>query len=290
MRLQTISTGTVNKLLAGALYLLSTSVFAATEVVYYHHDLLGSPIATTDEAGDILWVEDYTPYGSKLSDDMAAVIENVGYTGHRYDSDTGLVYAGARMYDPSLGRFMGIDPVGALAAIDNPVMFNRYAYGNNNPYRYVDPNGKTPVMSQGQYQALANIAKMENAKSNINVQILLTGETNKRILESSKYGLGAVSKAADAYDTYGKWTRSNFYGATIGRAIDGLGRLAGTTADYISSVHDDWVELEKEIHKDYKKKEDIAKKIGTYEGYEIDKKQRELNALKKRLKSVTRGN
>lgn len=131
--------------LISLLYLVSVSASSATEVIYYHNNVVGSPVAATDESGHILWKEDYTPYGTKISDEMEAIIEKVGYTGHRYDNATGLVYAGARMYDPSLGRFMGIDPVGASAAIDNPVMFNRYAYGNNNPYKYVDPDGESPV-------------------------------------------------------------------------------------------------------------------------------------------------
>jgi RHS repeat-associated protein len=102
--------------------LASSMAHAQVSLVYYHNDALGSPVAATDEAGEVLWREDYAPYGKKLADDMEAVVEKVGYTGHRYDSDTGLVYAGARMYDPSLGRFMGIDPVGALAAVNNPMM------------------------------------------------------------------------------------------------------------------------------------------------------------------------
>ncbi len=38
-----------------------------------------------------------------------------------------------------IGRFYSNDPVGFGA--DNPMMFNRYAYANNNPYKYVDPDG-----------------------------------------------------------------------------------------------------------------------------------------------------
>ncbi len=49
----------------------------------------------------------------------------------------------ARYYDPEIGRFMGMDPAGVLANVEsNPQMFNRYAYGNNNPYKYVDPDGR----------------------------------------------------------------------------------------------------------------------------------------------------
>ncbi|WP_218943430.1 RHS repeat-associated core domain-containing protein, partial [Exilibacterium tricleocarpae] len=53
-------------------------------------------------------------------------------------------YMGARYYDPAIGRFMGIDAVGFQA--DNPVSFNRYAYANNNPYKYVDPDGNAAFL------------------------------------------------------------------------------------------------------------------------------------------------
>lgn len=49
----------------------------------------------------------------------------------------------ARYYDPIIGRFYSNDPVGFTAS--NPMMFNRYVYANNNPYKYVDPDGKEPT-------------------------------------------------------------------------------------------------------------------------------------------------
>jgi uncharacterized protein RhaS with RHS repeats len=45
-----------------------------------------------------------------------------------------------RYYDPVVGRFMGVDSVGVNEA--DPRTFNRYAYANNNPYLYIDPDGK----------------------------------------------------------------------------------------------------------------------------------------------------
>lgn len=45
-----------------------------------------------------------------------------------------------RYYDPVIGRFYSNDPVGFTPS--NPMMFNRYAYANNNPYKYVDPDGR----------------------------------------------------------------------------------------------------------------------------------------------------
>lgn len=108
-------------------------------VTYLHHDLAGSPLAATDSQGNILWKEHYQPYGGRVVNAPAEAGNRIAFHGKVLDQDTGLSYFGARYYDPTLGRFMGVDPVGF--AESNPQSFNRYAYGNNNPYRYADPNG-----------------------------------------------------------------------------------------------------------------------------------------------------
>jgi hypothetical protein len=46
----------------------------------------------------------------------------------------------ARFYDPMVGRFLSTDPV--YFQDDNPFTFNRYSYANNNPYKYLDPDGR----------------------------------------------------------------------------------------------------------------------------------------------------
>ena len=50
---------------------------------------------------------------------------------------------GARWYDPVVGRFLGVDPKGV--SLSNYNSFNRYEYANNNPYKFVDPNGKASI-------------------------------------------------------------------------------------------------------------------------------------------------
>ena len=87
----------------------------------------------------------YEPYGVPLTtpDDGAP-----SYTGHQYDRDTGLVYAQQRYYDPMLGRFHGVDPM----AVDtnSAFNFNRYAYANNSPYRFTDPDGRDGMDTLGE--------------------------------------------------------------------------------------------------------------------------------------------
>src|SRR6187401_3093373 len=123
-------------LLAGAA--VHMSALAGT-ITYYHNDLAGSPIAATNSSGQVLWREGYRPYGERTTNSAASSSNDVWFTSRRQDVETGLVYMGARYYDPVTGRFASTDPKGFD---DNNVhSHNRYAYANNNPYRYADPDG-----------------------------------------------------------------------------------------------------------------------------------------------------
>ena len=64
----------------------------------------------------------------------------VGFTGHVNDADTGLVYMQQRYYEPYAGRFLSVDPVTTDAKTGSS--FNRYVYGNSNPYKFKDPDGR----------------------------------------------------------------------------------------------------------------------------------------------------
>ena len=112
----------------------------ADEVTFYIPDAQGSPVAAMDETGAILWRKHYQPFGGEL--DAQATNNRIGYTGHVKD-DTGLNYMGARYYDPSIGRFLSMDP--AAINPNDPRTFNRYSYANNSPYRFVDPDGRELV-------------------------------------------------------------------------------------------------------------------------------------------------
>jgi RHS repeat-associated protein len=67
-------------------------------------------------------------------------ITNRGYIGEEHLNDFGLVNLNARLYDPILGRFTGIDPY--VQAPDFAQSFNRYSYGLNNPLKYTDSDGE----------------------------------------------------------------------------------------------------------------------------------------------------
>ncbi|PKM01447.1 MAG: hypothetical protein CVV16_14525, partial [Gammaproteobacteria bacterium HGW-Gammaproteobacteria-6] len=107
---------------------------------YYHADALGSPVATTDAARNVLERTYYAPYGEALN----RTVDGPGYTGHVMDAATGLVYAQQRYYDPLVGKFLSVDPVAADPG--NGSNFNRYWYANNNPYKFTDPTGRAPFL------------------------------------------------------------------------------------------------------------------------------------------------
>ncbi|RHW77715.1 RHS repeat-associated core domain-containing protein [Colwellia sp. RSH04] len=123
------------------LLLVSINTQAETKITYFHNDLLGSPVSASDENGELLWRQNYQPYGSEIEVKAPNSQNDINYTGHQRDDESDLVYMQARYYDPVIGRFYSNDPVGYTSA--NPVMsFNRYLYVNNNPYKYTDPDGE----------------------------------------------------------------------------------------------------------------------------------------------------
>ncbi|WP_250655929.1 RHS repeat-associated core domain-containing protein [Alkalimarinus coralli] len=137
----------LNTLIWFVIGLSSAIVQAAPVTLSIHTDALGSPVAATDQKGDMVWKEEYKPFGERIIKDNKADSQKRWFTGHVQDKDTGLVYMGARFYDPSIGRFLTPDPVGFSP--NAPMMFNRYAYANNNPYKYIDPDGRNAVTAFG---------------------------------------------------------------------------------------------------------------------------------------------
>ncbi|MCX2769773.1 RHS repeat-associated core domain-containing protein, partial [Pseudoalteromonas sp. B530] len=119
---------------------------------------------------------------------------DVGYTGHKFDKELGLSYMQARYYDPVIGRFYSNDPVGWTP--DNPVYsFNRYSYGNNNPYKYIDPDGrevKVAHVSPGFGLGAAGHTFMSSGKTAystaINISGMASGNFDKAVQGYAKEG------------------------------------------------------------------------------------------------------
>ncbi len=60
----------------------------------------------------------------------------------------------ARYYDPVIGRFYSNDPLG----FRDVHSFNRYAYANNNPYKFTDPTGKSSLIISPKINVVTRIS------------------------------------------------------------------------------------------------------------------------------------
>ncbi len=109
-------------------------VTSAGVKTYYHGDHQGSIVAITSNTGGVTNRYKYSPFGESPS--MTGTTH--GYTGQRFDSESGLYYYKNRYYSPKIGRFLQPDPIGFLGGL------NLYTYVENSPLNYTDPLGLKP--------------------------------------------------------------------------------------------------------------------------------------------------
>jgi RHS repeat-associated protein len=105
-------------------------------------DALGSVSDFTTTSGTLYQSRQYDAWGQYRNGTAPAANQpKLGYTGHQFDPETGLVYARARYYDAETGVFLSRDTYeGDLS--DAPSL-HRYLYVRGNPLRYADPDGNS---------------------------------------------------------------------------------------------------------------------------------------------------
>jgi len=105
-------------------------------VHYFHCDHLGTPIALTDQEGNIVWAARHDPWGNIEEEyNPHGMEQNIRMPGQYLDRETGLYYNLHRYYDPRVGAYINQDPIG----LDGDM--NLYGYAIQNPLSYSDPHG-----------------------------------------------------------------------------------------------------------------------------------------------------
>ncbi|WP_338097776.1 RHS repeat-associated core domain-containing protein [Methanolapillus ohkumae] len=108
---------------------------------WYLDDHLGSTSVMIDEEGELVERTLYYPFGSYREGGEA---EKYTFTGKEFDSEIGLYYYGARYYNPETFVFTQADSI--IPDVYNPQALNRYSYCLNNPLKYTDPSGNSPIL------------------------------------------------------------------------------------------------------------------------------------------------
>ncbi|MCH4294721.1 RHS repeat-associated core domain-containing protein [Shewanella sp. 3B26] len=143
----------------------------------------------------------------------------------------------ARYYDPLIGRFYADDPIG----FRDVHSFNRYAYANNNPYKYVDPDGESSVLvtrispvAQAVRTGIRTQAnrtpsqRMQEATRQIQRQMNDTVKNSKEVIEQQP-----IKPSAPVGD--------DSVPGLIGRALDALKTLSdmGVFSDASTTINGD---------------------------------------------------
>ncbi|WP_291033032.1 RHS repeat-associated core domain-containing protein [Dyadobacter sp. 50-39] len=112
---------------------------------FYFHDHLGSITTVVNDKGGVSRLA-YNAWGERRNADTWASVPKgrdtttpFGFTGHIEADDFGLVFTGARLYDPSLGMFISPDEI--IQDLTDVTALNSYSYCAFNPVSLVDPTG-----------------------------------------------------------------------------------------------------------------------------------------------------
>ncbi|WP_429773832.1 RHS repeat-associated core domain-containing protein [Acinetobacter gerneri] len=123
-----------------AIFLLFSQLTLAKDRIQYHvQNFDGSTLKVMDEQGVVTQSYQYAPFGQQLQFKKPSNLKNPNaFVGGVQDADD-LVYLKARHYNPVLGRFYQPDPVTFI--MKGHGQTDRYQYGWNDSYTYVDSTG-----------------------------------------------------------------------------------------------------------------------------------------------------
>ena len=112
-------------------------------------DHLGSSSYITNLDGEVSQHIEYVPFGEVFIEERNNTW-NTPYlfNAKEFDEETGMYYYGAKYYEPRLSLWMSVDPLE-----EKYYNSSSYAYCNNNPIRFIDPDGRKLLFASGTTEA-----------------------------------------------------------------------------------------------------------------------------------------
>ena len=196
---------------------------------YYNRDHLGNNREVVSESGTLEQVTNYYPFGAPFCErttagaNTNATLQRYKYNGKELDLMHGLKWYdyGARMYDPILLTWNGIDPM-----CEDYYPISPYAYCANNPVNRFDPDGRD------WYSSLDSIGNI-NGQAIWQTQIHYTDcISQEQLIDSNIYGT-YLGKTVVLFDGY--------YDEKLGNdnTLDGPGSKYATATVYGENGPDD---------------------------------------------------
>ncbi|MBT9513453.1 MAG: hypothetical protein IV104_14035 [Acidovorax sp.] len=170
-----------------------------------HSDHLNTPRRLTQSNGRVAWQWAYSAFGDEQPTTAAKrftsettnpttgttsipdVAFNLRYPGQYFDKETGLHYNYFRTYAPSTGRYTQGDPIGLDGG------FNRFAYVEENPLSFIDPNGLEKIILFNTNAALISqrgMYLMADAFPDLANELLIFGHSNMSLWPTIEMAIG----------------------------------------------------------------------------------------------------